>query len=170
MTNQSDPALKIIQPHLRNAQGGGSLLMTQAPIANITGGSSCWPPHRKGNYSDPIASVDENRVKKDSSHVGRDGCFEPFLQLASWGQGRFNPLAEFASRELLLGGVGGGERRSAPTEAPLGTRLEGKNTTRGSVMHAIRTREGGLEIAPAGGELDKPGSDWFSKQQPRHQQ
>ncbi|CAM9172550.1 unnamed protein product, partial [Ectocarpus sp. 8 AP-2014] len=130
--------------------GGGNLLMTQAPIADITGGSSCWPPHRKGNPSDPIASVDEYRVDKDSSHVGRDGCFEPFLQLASWGRGRFNPLAQFTPREILLGGVGGGERRSVPPEAPLGTRPEGKNTTSDKVMHAIRTREGGLEIAPAG--------------------
>lgn len=145
--------------------------MTQTPIANITGGSSCWPPHRKGNYSDPIASVDEYRVDKASSHIGRDGCFEPFLQLASWGQGRFNPLAQFASRELLLGGVSGGERRSAPTEAPLGTRPAGNNTTSGNVMHAIRTREGSLEIAPAGGESARPtpGSDWLRKQQPRHQ-
>ncbi|CAM9172228.1 unnamed protein product [Ectocarpus sp. 4 AP-2014] len=130
--------------------GGGSLLMTQATIANITGDSSCWPPHRKGNYSDHIASVDEYRVDKDSRDIGRDGCFEPFLQLASWGQGRFNPLAQFASRELLLGGVSGGERRSATTEAPLGTRPAGKNTTGGNVMHAIRTREGSLEIAPVG--------------------
>lgn len=60
---------------------------------------------------------------------------EPFVQIASWGHGKFHPLMKVTSAGLSL--EDGGQY--------------GDNGERNN-RKAIHTRAGGLEIAPAAGE------------------
>lgn len=65
--------------------------------------------------------------------------FEPFVQIASWGEGIFYPLMSVTSTGLSLEG-------EYPTN---GDRRNNGDVTN---SRAIKTREGDLEIAPAAGE------------------
>lgn len=152
--------------HTQHDQSGGALLMTSAPrTANSSASTSSSSPserQRQGDYTKPFTVNDGI----DSAVLGEEG-FKPFVQLASWGQGSFNPLAQFSSGGLLLGGGSeGGENDgagswsvppaagAAAVKAAAATRLhiQMENNTNYDRMNAIRTRHGGLEIAPAGGE------------------
>ncbi len=115
--------------------------------------SSLHPPSaHPGRQDDRVESL------TDGEGAGAGGS-EPFVQLASWGHGSFTPLAQFTAGGLLLGGGGdGGAGLNLPAVGSAGAvRLYGRKEEKGDAgggdrVHAIRTREGSLEIAPAGGE------------------
>lgn len=148
-------------------QIGGGLLAINVP--NTANSSDSFA-------SSSSSSSPSGRKKRqggtDNAILGEEG-FQPFVQLASWGHGSFNPLAQFSSGLLLLGGGGGGVGDGAgagswgaPSAAgasaveaaatvAAATRMNARmenNGTNYDRTHAIRTRHGGLEIAPAGGE------------------
>lgn len=147
-------------PHVQNQQSGGGLLMITAP-GTANNSAPIFSPaslgrQRQGNSTKPFAVNDGT----DNAVLGEEG-FQPFLQLAFWGHGSFNPLARFSSDGLLLGGGsegGDGAGEGSWSESPPGgtaTRLKARmehNPTDNDRMHAIRTRHGGLEVASAAGE------------------
>lgn len=122
---------------------------------------SSSPPGRKEDDTKPFTA---DNGGGDAAGHGYQGL-QPFVQLASWGHGSFTPLAQFGSGVMLLGGGGGSEKGSGGWSAPsavgaaaglgaecqVGSGQEERCGNRGRT-HAIRTREGSLDIAPATGE------------------
>lgn len=171
--------------HIDNGkyQGGGGLLMMAAPRPNSD--SDPAPPSylttgRRGEGTKSSAAGNGGGAGGPASALGQRG-FEPFVQLASWGEGSFTPLAQFTSAGLLLGGGSGGRGGAgsggesgggsengggwwgipsgvgAAAGAGAGNAFRpgsGQEENCGNLDcgHSIRTREGGLEIAPAGGD------------------
>ena len=97
-----------------NLQGGGALLINP-------------------NVSSPQEQGGSAREAKGPSRAHAVTLFGPFVQVASWGDGRYHPLLKVSSTGISLeGGPGGVE-------------------SGGSNRKAIST-EGDLEISPAAGE------------------
>lgn len=101
---------------LRFAQQGGGALLMHANTSGI-GEQGAQGAGEMPSATDTPVTVD------------------PFVQLASWGQGEFSPLMKVTSTGLSLDGENGDESN-------------GDTLSR----HEIRTGAGGLEIAPAAGE------------------
>ncbi|CAM9553991.1 unnamed protein product [Scytosiphon promiscuus] len=136
--------------------GGGSFLMAVAPIANLT--TAPLPRSSTERWRDGTCKPTRTRDKgsKDGSKAAKlHECFEPFVQLASWGHGRFDTLAQFTPDGLHLGVggvVSGGEGWggwSPPPAAPGSTSEDWGRSGRDGV-HAILTREGSLDVVAAG--------------------
>lgn len=86
-----------------------------------------------------VAQGQQQQTGASSSPLATTAKFEPFVQIASWGEGEFYPLMSVTSTELSLEG-----------EHP--AREDRRNNGDAINSRAIRTREGDLEIAPAAGE------------------
>lgn len=135
--------------------------MTVAPTANITTAPfyQSFPERRRDGVCKPTNTDDKDGDHDSKAEVLYE-CFEPFVQLASWGNGRFDPLAQFASGALHLGGGGmisGDESEEAWSLPPAAPANTSKDLDRSGRTHvdSILTRDGSMDIVSAGGVWQK---------------
>ncbi|CAM9180643.1 unnamed protein product, partial [Laminaria digitata] len=109
--------------------GKGLRVCSTRVVMRVGGGALLIHP----NMSSPEEQGTPGREARGPSQADAVNFFEPFVQVASWGDGQFHPLLRVASTGLSLEGGPEGVEKG------------------GGIRKAIRTEAGDLEISPAAG-------------------